>query len=133
MCIRDRLEAVIRKALEKDRNLRYQHASEVRADLQRLKRDTDSVGYQKPATYAPATKSSATKVAVANPRELAMRMSATKLWLSIGGLAALLVAALIARGVYSRMGEKQTLTDADTLLLGDFTNNTCLLYTSRCV
>src|SRR5207302_4152026 len=36
------LERVISKALEKDRNLRYQHASDVRADLQRLKRDTDS-------------------------------------------------------------------------------------------
>ncbi len=36
------LERIIDKCLEKDRNLRYQHASEVRADLQRLKRDTDS-------------------------------------------------------------------------------------------
>ena len=36
------LESVIGKALEKDRNLRYQHASEIRADLQRLKRDTSS-------------------------------------------------------------------------------------------
>ena len=35
-------ERIINKALEKDRNLRYQHASELRADLQRLKRDTDS-------------------------------------------------------------------------------------------
>ena len=36
------LERVIDKCLEKDRNLRYQHASEIRTDLQRLKRDTDS-------------------------------------------------------------------------------------------
>ncbi len=37
-----KLEETISKCLEKDRNLRYQHASEIRADLQRLKRDTES-------------------------------------------------------------------------------------------
>lgn len=36
------LQAVILRALEKDRNLRYQHAADMRAELQRLKRDTDS-------------------------------------------------------------------------------------------
>ena len=38
-----RLEEIVNKCLEKDRNLRYQHASEIRTDLQRLKRDAESV------------------------------------------------------------------------------------------
>jgi eukaryotic-like serine/threonine-protein kinase len=37
-----KLEEIINKCLEKDRNLRYQHASEIRTDLQRLKRDTET-------------------------------------------------------------------------------------------
>ncbi len=36
------MEGILGKALEKDRNLRYQHAADVRADLQRIKRDIDS-------------------------------------------------------------------------------------------
>jgi serine/threonine protein kinase/tetratricopeptide (TPR) repeat protein len=37
-----KLEEIVNKCLEKDRNLRYQHASDIRTDLQRLKRDTES-------------------------------------------------------------------------------------------
>ncbi|MFZ0300169.1 MAG: protein kinase [Candidatus Sulfotelmatobacter sp.] len=37
-----KLEDIINRALEKDRDLRYQHASEIRSEMQRLKRDTDS-------------------------------------------------------------------------------------------
>jgi serine/threonine protein kinase len=37
-----KLEEIVNKCLEKDRLLRYQHASDLRADLQRLKRDTES-------------------------------------------------------------------------------------------
>jgi hypothetical protein len=37
-----KLEDIINRAMEKDRDLRYQHASDMRAELQRLKRDTDS-------------------------------------------------------------------------------------------
>src|SRR6202049_284362 len=45
-----RLEDIINKALEKDISLRYQHASEMRSDLQRLKRDTDSGRMAMPAS-----------------------------------------------------------------------------------
>src|SRR5580704_16972104 len=57
------LERIINRALEKDRELRYQHASETRAELQRLKRDTDS-SRQVPATSA---ESAATGASVAQP------------------------------------------------------------------
>ena len=49
-----KLEDIINKALEKDRSLRYQHASEMRSDLQRLKRDTDTQRTQLPATLKEA-------------------------------------------------------------------------------
>jgi serine/threonine protein kinase/Tfp pilus assembly protein PilF len=45
-----RLEDLINKALEKDNGLRYQHASEMRSDLQRLKRDTESGRMPLPAS-----------------------------------------------------------------------------------
>jgi serine/threonine protein kinase len=52
------LERIINKMLEKDRNLRYQHASDIRADLQRLKRDTDSSGARTIPSTVSATKPS---------------------------------------------------------------------------
>src|SRR5438874_5938460 len=59
-----KLEEIINKALEKDRDLRYQHASDIRTDLKRLKRETDSSRSAVPvavdAEEAEAVKSSAT-------------------------------------------------------------------------
>jgi eukaryotic-like serine/threonine-protein kinase len=49
-----KLEDIIGRALEKDRNLRYQHASEMRAELQRLKRDTESSRRSVVATEEPS-------------------------------------------------------------------------------
>src|ERR1022692_1567001 len=60
-----KLEDIINKALEKDRNLRYQHASDLRGDLQRVKRDTES-GRSAATVSAPGTSESSGPSAVAS-------------------------------------------------------------------
>ncbi len=57
--IPEELDAIIRKALEKDRKLRYQHAADLRTDLERLKRDLDS-GRRAAATAEPESSGVAT-------------------------------------------------------------------------
>jgi eukaryotic-like serine/threonine-protein kinase len=69
-----KLEEIIHKALEKDRALRYQHASEMRADLQRLKRDTTSGRI--PATTGAAASGSATGLPAAAGSGIAMGIPA---------------------------------------------------------
>jgi len=59
-----KLEDIINKCLEKDRNLRYQHASDIRTDLQRLKRDTET-------SHMPAAESGAVAVARDSGPEIA--------------------------------------------------------------
>jgi len=85
-----KLEDIINKALEKDRDLRYQHASDIRTDLQRLKRDTDS-SRQVPAAGAEAataqpahTSSSSAVVTVARQHKLGLGISSLVVILLVG-------------------------------------------------
>jgi hypothetical protein len=91
------LERIIAKCLEKDRNLRYQHASDVRTDLQRLKRDT--VSSQMPV--AP---------------ELAPRAGMVRM------VAAAVAVVLAAVGGYFYFHRAPKLTAKDTIILADFAN-----------
>jgi eukaryotic-like serine/threonine-protein kinase len=103
------LERIISKALEKDKNLRYQHASEMRADLQRLKRDTES-GHLSAANSG--------MVAVAEAPG-ARRGQVWKI-----AVPALLVALLVAGGLYYRSHRSKPFTDKDIIVLADFANST---------
>jgi len=107
-----KLEDVISKALEKDRNLRYQGASEMRADLQRLKRDTDTGRVAAASSGSvPVARESASYVAKRNLLKIAVP-------------SVVVAAVLIASGIYYRSHRSKPLTDKDTIVLADFDNKT---------
>jgi TolB-like protein/predicted Ser/Thr protein kinase len=74
-----KLEEIINKSLEKDRDLRYQHASEMRADLKRLNRETES-GKSVAVLPAATQKASARKYWVAAVAALFIAMAAAGIW-----------------------------------------------------
>jgi serine/threonine protein kinase len=96
------LERIISKALEKDRNLRYQTASEIRSDLQQLRRDIDSA-----------------KLLTLAKNEIGSRT--TRLW-SLMITAIALIAIFIAGYFYFHRAPK--LTDKDTIVLAEVSNST---------
>ncbi len=107
-----KLEDVINKALEKDRNLRYQSAGDMRTDLQRLKRDTET-------GRAPAASSGS----VPAVRESGSDAANRNLW-KIVVPSVVVVIALTAGGLYYRSHRTKPLTDKDTIVLADFDNGT---------
>ena len=142
--ISPKLEDIINKALEKDRTLRCQSAMELRTDLQRLKRDTDTgrmaaagsgptaaaqdTGSQTVAQRpSPASGSSpalipvpsSSAVKVAEPADTGKR-----LWKILIPAAVVVVAALVAGGLYFRSRSAAPLTEKDTIVLADFENKT---------
>jgi tetratricopeptide (TPR) repeat protein len=96
------LERIICKCLEKDRTLRYQHASDIRTDLQRLKRDSDTARLPIGAGKAAS----------------GIRRFAPVL------VAATVVVMALCVGAYFYVHRTPKLTDKDTIVLADFTNTT---------
>lgn len=137
--IPEKLEEVINKALEKDRNLRDQHASDMRADIARLKRDTDSgrttartavhagVPGSEAAPQSGASRSSseftaATAAAPAPASSGSVEPGAKKRGPVYAGLGVLVLA--IAAGAYYYTHPKPMLTTKDSIVLADFVNTT---------
>jgi eukaryotic-like serine/threonine-protein kinase len=100
-----KLEEIINKALEKDRNLRYQHASEIRTDLARLKRDTDTAQTKFTVTDAGRAPRWRRHTAIITGATVILALAAASFFL------------LRARRV-------RALTEKDTIVLADFNNTT---------
>jgi tetratricopeptide (TPR) repeat protein len=129
------LEHILSRALEKDRDLRYQHASEMRAELLRLKRDTDSGRSAAVASAAEEAEETASVRAVGKPpsgkQKAAVPASRQEVngaprnlpWKIVIPFAAVLVA-LIVVGLYWRTHRSAKFTEKDGIVLADFTNTT---------
>lgn len=140
-----RLEDIINQALEKDRDLRYQHASDMRAELQRLKRDTDSSRSGMATAEATASAASSAVVAAAtgtSPAPAMLTPSAATLagqtpasgsgrsvpvqgrWRGMLSLAVLVLIAAAGAGMFFYGRRSHGLTEKDSILLADFVNTT---------
>jgi eukaryotic-like serine/threonine-protein kinase len=103
-----KLEEVIAKALEKDQSLRYSNAADIRTDLQRLKRETESARFA--ATGEVAAGGTEARAVVA------------KRWKSVLAASVLLVGLVTAGYFYNHRVPK--LSEKDTIVLTDFDNKT---------
>jgi eukaryotic-like serine/threonine-protein kinase len=147
-------ERIINKALEKDRELRYQHAVDIRTDLKRLKRETESgrasassveedaapaaIGLPESRQSAnqsssqssnqsssQASRQSSQKIsAVSSVQAVPTEQTPSRLWKILIPVAVLVIALLVAGGLFYRSHKTQALTGRDSILLSDFTNTT---------
>jgi eukaryotic-like serine/threonine-protein kinase len=144
------LERIINRALEKDRELRYQHASEMRAELQRLKRDTDSS--RSPAVAAaetgallsampgtiPAASGAATILSTSASGTVAAGPSSSsvaaaeparrKPWAVVGVVVAVVLSALAAGGYYFLHRTPSAIDSVAVLPLANATSNSEMDY-----
>jgi eukaryotic-like serine/threonine-protein kinase len=139
----EELERIINRALEKDRELRYQHASDMRSELLRLKRQTETgqvvapssetlVAMQETSSWIgqPPPRASSSSPASAQ-RSSSSAVKATdapvaqrKLWKVLVPVAVVVVAAIVAAFYFRSRELAARLTDKDTVVLADFSNST---------
>jgi eukaryotic-like serine/threonine-protein kinase len=139
------LERIINRALEKDRELRYQSAKDMRAELQRLKRETETGRVPAGSTRAVAVTqesgsqivtqtvpaSGSTAAFAASPSSAVLKVAEVStvagrklLWKILAPSAVLLAAVLGISLYFLRWRSSRPLTEKDTLVLADFANTT---------